>query len=79
MREIDSNFFSIYTAAAIPLAFPTYRPQAGSLGLSLQSLPSQAKEIEPAEAGFVQLAAPFYGDGGFATKRRFKISGSLQD
>ncbi|WP_339378377.1 hypothetical protein [Calothrix sp. NIES-2100] len=31
----------------------------GSLGLSLQSLQKQAKEIEPAFAGFVGLAASF--------------------
>jgi hypothetical protein len=29
------------------LAYPIDRPQAGSLGLTLRSLPSQAKEIEP--------------------------------
>ncbi len=41
------------------LAYPTHRPQAISHWLMLQSLPPQAREIEPAEAGFVRLAAPF--------------------
>ncbi|BAY24693.1 hypothetical protein NIES2100_44880 [Calothrix sp. NIES-2100] len=47
-------------------AYPKNRPQAGSLGLLVQSLPLQAEYLEPAKAGLVRLAAPFYGDGGMA-------------
>ncbi len=35
----------------------------------LQSLPPQAREIEPAEAGLVQLAAPLRVTAGFRDKR----------
>ncbi|BAY60409.1 hypothetical protein NIES22_04680 [Calothrix brevissima NIES-22] len=45
------------------LAYPTNRPQAVSLGLTLQSPQRWAKKIQPTFVGFVQLAAPFEGDG----------------
>ncbi len=51
------------------LAYPTHRPQAISLGLNLQSLPPQAREIEAAEAGFFQLAAPLRVTAGLRDRR----------
>lgn len=53
------NWLAVYPINFAELSKrPTDRPQAISLGLTLQNLPPQVKEIEPALAGFVRLAAP---------------------